>query len=111
MPLTIFPLKTSKIDFLLFLCYNINIKNILNAIKRLEGVNMKYWIYWPEQCVYCINRKDCNYKEKVNNYISKIVNIEDKGIYGSLSWWCDYYLIDEEEYNKLSCNETRECYE
>ena len=23
------------------------------------------WVYWKERCNYCVNRKDCKYKEKV----------------------------------------------
>ena len=68
-----------------------------------------HWIWWPEQCLYCQNRFSCSYKNAVNSYISALRDIDDNGIYGSLSWWCDYYVFDETPYLKDTigdcCNE------
>lgn len=58
------------------------------------------WVYWPEQCKYCINRKKCEYKEFALDYIYSLQEVESSNIYGSLYWWCDYYIIDIEKYNK-----------
>ena len=59
-----------------------------------------YWIWWPEQCLYCQNRFNCSYKNAVEGYTSALRDIDDHGTYGSLSWWCDYYLFDEDKYLK-----------
>lgn len=58
----------------------------------------KYWVYYKEQCQYCLNRHNCEYIEKVKNYIEKLEAIDSKGIYGTTAFWCDYYNIDEQEY-------------
>lgn len=59
---------------------------------------MKYWIYWKEQCDFCLNRENCEYKEKVKQYMQKIDSLDSKGIYGTTSFWCDYYNLDEDAY-------------
>lgn len=59
---------------------------------------MKYWVYYKEQCEYCKNRKGCQYIEKVQKYLKDIDNLDDRGIYGTTSFWCDYYNLDEELY-------------
>lgn len=58
----------------------------------------KLWVYWPEQCKYCQNRKGCKYTQQVQGYISALQDIDDSGIYGTLSWWCDYFIVDSEKY-------------
>ena len=63
-------------------------------------LNEKHWIYWPEQCDYCINRNDCQYKDKVKEYIHQLTLVNDRGIYGTLNWKCDYFLLDIAEYEK-----------
>lgn len=60
----------------------------------------KLWVYYKEQCKYCSNRKGCKYKEKVKKYIDQIESIDNKGIYGTTSFWCDYYILDKEKYWK-----------
>ena len=30
---------------------------------------MKYWVYFKEQCKYCLNREKCDYTKKVNKYM------------------------------------------
>lgn len=67
-------------------------------------MNNKYWVYWPEQCKYYINR-NCDYKDKVKEYITNLNSVNNLGVYGSLSWWCDYYIFNEEEYLKNSLGE------
>ena len=58
------------------------------------------WIYWREECSYCINRKNCQYKDKMIEFKNKLHNLEKetKGIYGSLKFNCDYFMVDEEKY-------------
>lgn len=61
---------------------------------------MKYRIYWKEQCDFCLNRENCEYKEKVKQHMQKIDSLDSKGIYGTTSFWCDYYNLDEDAYWK-----------
>ena len=58
----------------------------------------KYWIYWPEQCKYCQHIGWCEHKQKVENYIEALKQVEDVGVYGCLSWWCDYFMLDVKKY-------------
>ena len=55
---------------------------------------MKYWVYYKEQCEYCLNRERCGYTEKVQAYIEKIEALDSSGIYGTTACWCDYYNLD-----------------
>ncbi len=64
-----------------------------------------YWIYWKEQCQYCKNRINCEYIEKINNYINNLSQVDDKGCYGSLSFKCDYFIFDKELYNEKNPGE------
>ena len=52
-------------------------------------------IYWRDQCYHCKNRNNCEYKQKVKKYISDLGQVNDSQIYGSLQWWCDYFICDE----------------
>lgn len=63
------------------------------------------WIYWKEQCEYCKNKGKCGYEEKVKKYIEDLSSVEDKGIYGTLNFKCDYNIIDEDLYYKKNPNE------
>ena len=58
------------------------------------------WIYWAEQCDYCKSRTTCEYQARVKSYISNLQAINDKGVYGTLKWNCDYFNIDSVEYFK-----------
>ena len=62
----------------------------------------KYWVYYKEQCKYCLNRGKCGYTEKVQAYIEKIEALDSSGIYGTTAFWCDYYNLDEDEYLKYN---------
>lgn len=46
-------------------------------------------------CKICKNNKICKYKEKTEEYIEKIKNIKQEGIYGTITYKCDYYIKDE----------------
>lgn len=69
-------------------------------IKGLKGEDM--WIYWKEQCEYCKNKEGCEYKNRVQDLIERFSKVESSspGVYGSLSWKCDYFIVDKEEYYK-----------
>ena len=54
----------------------------------------KYWVYFKEQCDYCLNRHNCEYTKKVKKYIENLDALDSKGIYGTTSFWCDYYILD-----------------
>ena len=63
-------------------------------------MSIKYWIYFKDRCDYCLNKGDCKYPEKVKKYIEELDSLDDRGIYGTSSFWCDYYCIDEKKYFK-----------
>ena len=46
-------------------------------------------------CKICKNNKICKYREKTEEYIEKIKNIKQEGIYGTTTYKCDYYIKDE----------------
>lgn len=58
------------------------------------------WIYWKEQCLYCKNRIECEYIDKVKVLIDKLSETEKSvpGVYGTLKWTCDYFVINEKDY-------------
>ena len=65
-------------------------------------------VYWKEECKYCVNRENCGYKEKVEEYKNKLIELEKqtKGIYGSTKFNCDYFVCDNKKYfeeNFLGC--------
>ena len=65
------------------------------------------WIYWKEQCHYCLNRNNCEYKPRMGEYIAALDAIDDHGVYGSLKFNCDYFCVDEEKYwaeNRGECS-------
>ena len=58
------------------------------------------WIYWKNECQMCLDRDICPYRKQTENYKKLIASIPNKEVYGSLSWKCDYFILDEKEYNK-----------
>ncbi len=58
------------------------------------------WIYWKERCFYCRNKNNCEYKERVAEFINKLTEIEKSmpKVYGTLDWKCDYYVLDIDLY-------------
>lgn len=54
------------------------------------------FIYWKEQCQYCINQ-NCGYKNDVKLFINKLSQLEKetKNVYGRLKFNCDYFCIDK----------------
>lgn len=54
-------------------------------------------IYWKEQCDFCENRMLCKYRDAVDLLQARllVVELETKGYYGTLSFWCDCYREDK----------------
>ena len=58
------------------------------------------WVYWKERCLYCKNKNNCEYKERVAELINKLTEAEKSipKVYGTLDWKCDYYILDVDLY-------------
>lgn len=68
------------------------------------------WIYWKEECRYCINQNGCEYKRQMINFKTALAYMEKsvKGIYGTLKFNCDYFVVDEDEYKKENIGDSCE---
>ena len=66
------------------------------------------YIYYKEQCKYCIKNGKCDYQKKTQTFLDAINGIEHlaNGVYGSLSFKCDYFDLDQLAYNKDNPPET-----
>ena len=62
----------------------------------------KPYIYYKEQCKYCLKNGKCDYQKKTQTFLDAINGIEHlaNGVYGSLSFKCDYFDLDHLAYNK-----------
>ena len=62
----------------------------------------KPYIYYKEQCKYCLKNGKCDYRKKTQTFLDAINGIEHlaNGVYGSLSFKCDYFDLDQLAYNK-----------
>ena len=62
----------------------------------------KPYIYYKEQCKYCLKNGKCDYQKKTQTFLDAINGIEHlaNGVYGSLSFKCDYFDLDKLAYNK-----------
>ena len=60
------------------------------------------YIYYKEQCKYCLEKGKCDYQKKTQIFLDAINGIEHlaSGVYGSLNFRCDYFNLDELEYRK-----------
>jgi len=59
------------------------------------------YIYWKEECLYCTKSKNCKYAVDMatfKNILSDIEKIWTGKIFGSLSFKCDYFELDEAFY-------------
>ena len=56
-------------------------------------------VYWKEQCDFCKNRTFCKHRDAVDLLKARlhVVELETKGCYGTLSFWCDYYFEDKQK--------------
>lgn len=64
------------------------------------------YVYWVRQCDVCINRRYCEERLDAIKYIADLRKVNDRETFGNLSWWCDYFKLDREEYNKQNLGET-----
>ena len=62
------------------------------------------YIYWVRQCDFCINRRYCEERLDAIKYIAELKKVDDRGTFGNLTWQCDYFVLDKEEYNKHNIN-------
>lgn len=68
-------------------------------------------VYWKEQCKFCENSRFCKYRDKVELLQARlnVVELETKGCYGTLSFWCDYYSEDGQKVADASRAECGVC--
>ena len=58
------------------------------------------FIYWKEQCEYCVNKIGCESIPAMTDYIHRLERIKPIGpLWGSLEFKCDYFILDKEEYD------------
>ena len=70
-------------------------------------MNIKY-IFYKAQCDCCSNKGECDYEKKTRTFVETIGGVERlaSGVYGSLSFTCDYFDLDQAEYNRNNPPET-----
>ena len=63
------------------------------------------WIYWKEQCNYCVNATPVCQKN-LKNYIEKLDSIKPENpVYGTLEFKCDYLIFDKDKYYRQNTGE------
>lgn len=68
------------------------------------------WVYWKEQCEYCMNRNTCPYPENKESMEALKQWEKENKFFGSLKLICDYYVLDKDKYyldNPPECNAER----
>ena len=65
-------------------------------------------IYYKDQCNYCLNKSKCSYERRTRRFIDTISGIESlaTGVYGCLSFNCDYFSVNQAVYTKANMTET-----
>lgn len=60
------------------------------------------YICYKQQCDYCLRKGKCDYEKKTRTFVNTISGVEalSSGVYGSLSFKCDYFDLDQLAYNK-----------
>ena len=60
------------------------------------------WIWYKEQCDFCLQRGKCEYEKKTRTFVNTVNGLEHlaNGVYGSISFKCDYFNLDWLVYNK-----------
>ena len=60
------------------------------------------YIYYKQQCDYCLRKGKCDHEKKTRTFVNIISGVEalSSGVYGSLSFKCDYFDLDQLAYNK-----------
>ena len=66
------------------------------------------YVYYKEQCNYCVNRGKCGYEKKTRTFVETIsgINSTASGVFGSLDFKCDYFDLDKISYSKENPAET-----
>ena len=61
----------------------------------------KPYIYYKEQCDYCLNKGKCDYEKRTRKFVETISGVDSltSGVFGSLSFECDYFDLDQLAYN------------
>lgn len=59
---------------------------------------MGEWIYWKEQCEYCLNNNPCPYSENQKAFQSLERWEKENKFWGSLKMNCDYFILDKYKY-------------
>ena len=65
------------------------------------------WIYYKDQCNYCKNNQNCEYIDKAKDFMNKLEYLDKvSGVYGTISWSCDYHVFDADKYIEENLNES-----
>lgn len=69
---------------------------------------IKPYIYYKQQCDYCLRKGKCDYEKKTRIFVNTIGGVEalSSGVYGSLSFKCAYFDLDQLAYDKDNPPET-----
>ena len=68
------------------------------------------YVYWKEQCEYCINAKNCGYIDDMKIYLEKLEKVKAPNpVYGSLHFECDYFIFDIDLYDEKNPMEYHCC--
>ena len=61
-----------------------------------------HYIYYKNQCKYCLKKGKCDNQKNTQIFLDAINGIEHlaSGVYGSLDFRCDYFNIDKLAYRK-----------
>lgn len=86
-----------------------SLEAVLKTIKEQPTVEpvRGEWIYWKEQCEYCMNRSTCPYPENQESMESLKKWEKENKFWGSLKLICDYCVFDKDKYyldNPPECN-------
>lgn len=71
--------------------------DIINEHPTVEPARGE-WIYWKEQCEYCMNRNTCSYPENQESMEALKQWEKENKFWGSLKLICDYYVLDKDKY-------------
>ena len=61
----------------------------------------KVYVYYKEQCDFCTNKGKCDYEKKTRTFVETISGVEhlSNSVFGSLSFKCDYFDLDQLAYD------------
>lgn len=79
---------------------------------------MNSWVYWKDECDYCAKNKKCQICRQTKDFRGALGTLErnTEKVYGTLKFNCDYFIIDQEKYNRdhepecccsNTCNKTK----